>query len=222
MKKGSKKDSKKFIIVIVIILLALCGFLYFKTMTGNLVLTDYSKTDYGPPFDVFNRNASVFNISSDYLVAVNDLVNLGANVSIDGYIYKRGYIYNHQLKSWEVFSFDQTPIEGSYWIEGFASKDLVITASRALQNGENYIIAYACKGIKVNDQWSCGCQTADQENCSNWMLHVFNVTNVIVVPDTKCTEDANCTFVGGKCNLGSGLCESDVICVSNCSCVSTR
>jgi hypothetical protein len=216
-KRNSSYFNKSTLLVglILIILLILVG-LYFKGITGNAILDSYINTAYATPLDVFHENVSMFNISYDSLTAVDDVVNLSLNVSLKGYIYKKGYIYNFQTKSWEIFSFDQGTVGASYWIKDFASKDLVINVSRALKNGENYIVAYACQ--KINNSWQCGCQTADQQNCTRWMLHKFNVSNILIAAD-ECVTDADCLSVGGSCIEGS--CLSGPPCLSSCSCADT-
>jgi hypothetical protein len=203
--------NKKVLLVglVLIILLILVG-LYFKGITGNALLANYLDTDYAPPYNLDNSDNLIFTISSDSLVAVDDLANLTTSVYVDGgYIYQKGYIYNQYLKRWEVFNFEQTPVENSYWIKDFASKDLVINVSnRVVNNGETYIVAYACQKDS-NGKWQCGCRSEGEANCKRWMFHTFEITNITVSPDIKCTDNINCSMTHGNCV--NGLCVSKIV-----------
>jgi hypothetical protein len=211
-KRNSSYLNKNIILIglLVIILLIWVGF-YFNGITGNVALANYSDTNYSAPYSLSNPSDYVFKISSDSLVAVNNLVNLTADVSLkDGYIYQKGYVYNKRTFKWEVFNFDESPVENSYWIRDFASKDLVINVSNNVKNSsETYIVAYACQ--KVNKVWQCGCQSSDETNCKRWMLHTFNVSNITVSPDINCTSNANCSMTNGTCDLARGFCVSKIL-----------
>ena len=224
MQKRSILDRKGVFVVgviILIILLIFVGFFIFKGITGNAILANYLNTNYAPPYNSSNSSDYFFTISSNSLVAINDVARLTANVSMKGgYIYQKGYVYNQRTLRWEVFNFAQSPVENSYWIKDFASKDLVINVSNNIHNSsETYIVAYACQ--KINNSWQCGCQSASEIFCKRWMLHKFNITNITVSPDVRCTSDANCTVVNGTCNKDSGLCVTENLCISNCSCAAT-
>ncbi len=206
--------------LLVIILLILVGF-YFKGVTGNVALNTYSGTNYSAPYNLSNSEDLVFKISSDSLVAVDDMVNLSVNVSINGYIYQKGYVFNQRTHSWEVFNFNQTPVTNSYWIKDFASKDLIINVSnRVVNQSETYVVAYACQK-DLNDKWQCGCQSESETNCKRWMLHKFDITNITNSPEIRCTDDANCTMTHGTCDTLNGVCVSGAFCIPNCSCNAT-
>lgn len=208
MKKINKNFKSWLFIILVILLIVLAGF-YLKGITGNVALANYLDTNYSAPYNLSNTSDYLFTISDNFLVAVDDIVNLSANVSMKGgYIYQKGYVFNQRTHSWEVFNFNQTPVENSYWIKDFASQDLVINVSNNVHNSsETYIVAYACKKDS-SGAWQCGCQTESETGCKRWMLHTFNITNITISPDVNCTSDANCTITNGTCNLVSGLCES--------------
>ncbi len=212
MKKKNKFFRYGTIFLVVIILLILVGF-YFKGITGNVALANYLDTNYSAPYNLSDPNDYFFKISSDSLVAVDDVVNLSVNVSMDGgYIYQKGYVFNQRTHSWEVFNFNQTPVDNSYWIKDFASQDLVINVSnRVVNSSETYVVAYAC--YRQNGQWKCGCQSADETNCKRWMLHTFNITNITISPDINCTDDANCTMTHGTCDLVRKVCVSEGVVV---------
>jgi len=185
-----------------IILSVIVGF-YFNGITGNAIIANYSSTAYAPPYNLENPEDFIFTISSDSLVAVDDLANLTASVFVDeGYIYQKGYVFNQLTHSWEVFNFEQTPVENSYWIRETASKDLVINVSnRVVNNSETYIVAYACQKDS-NEKWQCGCQSEGETNCKKWMLHKFDITNITVSPEINCTDNANCSMTNGICIAG--------------------
>jgi hypothetical protein len=199
--------KKLLIILLVSILLVIVGF-YFNGITGNVALANYSDTNYSAPYNLSNPDDFIFKISSDSLVAVEDLVNLTANVSIEGgYIYQKGYVFNQLTHSWEVFNFDESPIENSYWIRDFASKDLIINVSnRIVNNSETYIVAYVCL-VDSSGNWRCGCQSESETNCKRWSLHKFVITNITISPDIQCTDNANCSMTNGTCV--EGLCVSE-------------
>ena len=53
--------------------------------------------NYGPPYDVFNSNSSVFTMSKDRFVVVppRNYIDMDLDVSHTGaFIYKNGYYYN--------------------------------------------------------------------------------------------------------------------------------
>jgi len=209
----TNKNLRYWIIFILVIILFVCiGSFIFKGITGNAVLASYSITKYAPPYNLSNSSDYFFTISSNFLVASEDIVNLTANVSIKGgYIYQKGYVYNQRTFSWEVFNFDQSPVENSYWIKDFASKDLIINVSNNVHNSsETYIVAYACQKDSSGN-WKCGCQSESETGCKRWMLHKFNITNITISPDVNCTSDANCTVVNGTCNLDRGICVSESV-----------
>jgi hypothetical protein len=186
---------------IIVCLIVVAVLLFNSSITGNIILSDYLITKYAPPYDVFNNNMMVFNVSPEYVNASGDLLNIKTNVSLTGgYIYKKGYIFNWQTNSWEIFNFVQTPVGGSYWIKDFASADLIVNASKTLKNGENYIVAYACNK-SASGAWQCGCQNSSQLSCARWMLQIFNVSNVtnVAVP-IPCVNNNDC--VSGNCTMG--------------------
>src|SRR3989338_4951208 len=102
---------------------------------------------YGPPYDVFNSNATVFTISKDKFVVVppRNYIDMDLDVSHTGaFIYKNGYYYNYSGNKWQIYEFPQTTFEGSNWILDAASRSAKI-GSDALVDGENYVVAYSCK-----------------------------------------------------------------------------
>ena len=210
--KKNKNLKYGILFLLVIILLAFIGF-YFNGITGNAIIANYSNTNYSAPYNLSNPDDFIFKISSDSLVAINDLVNLTANVSLKGgYIYQKGYVFNQRTKSWEVFNFDESPVENSYWIKDFASKDLIIDVSNNVHNSsETYIVAYACQKDS-NEKWQCGCQSADETNCKRWMLHKLDITNITISPDNyPCTSNANCSMTNGTCDTERGVCVSNAV-----------
>jgi|SRR3989338_2535031 len=133
--------------------------------------------NYGPPYDVFNSNSSVFTISRDRFVVApsRDYIDIGLDVSqTEAFIYRYGYYYNFSGSYWQVYEFPQSTFEGSNWIKDSASRSVTI-GSNALVEGENYIVAYSCK--KYNGEWKCGCSTVNGP-CYQWMLQVFESVEV--------------------------------------------
>jgi len=201
------KSSTSILLIVCVVLFVVGGFFYLNNITGNIILADYSITEYAPPYNILKDNASIFNITPEQIDGFADeIINIEANVSMPGgYVYKKGYIFNYNSGQWEVFNFDQTAVGSSYWIKDFASVDLIINSSRMLTEGENYIVAYACE--KVDEEWKCGCNSPT--SCEKWMLQIFNVTNISnpAVP-TSCTSDDNCSVMD--------VCDSErKICVAN-------
>lgn len=212
-------------IVVVVFLLVIGGFMYSRTITGNMILNDYSSTAYAPPYDINNSANFIFNVTPDNFTAEGSVLNLNVTVNMTGgYIYQKGYVFNFKENRWNVFNFIQTPVENSYWIQNFASSSLLINSSDMFRDGENYVVAYACK--KVFGVWKCGCNNlssanSEVESCANWMLQIVNLSNVTnPVVNITCTTDANCSLldrcVGGYCVFNGTGTPNNNISISTC------
>lgn len=205
--RRSVLQIRKILFVIVFLLILLGSALYFKNITGNIVRSDYP-ADYAPPYNLSNPSQMVFRVSPEYIDASAGIISLNVNVSMpQGFIYKKGFIYNFIKEDWDVFNFEQSPVPNSYWVQNFVSANLVFDSSNVLRNGENYLVAYACE--KKNNVWQCGCNDLSSTECANWMLQVINLTNVPNPRgDIVCTSDEDCYSLD-KCDLDRGVCVSD-------------
>ncbi len=108
----------------------------------------------------------------------------------------------------------------SSWIN-YTTGNLTSSAPKAfsipvaqLNNGLNFILAYACK--RVANQWKCSCATST--DCDKWMIQIFNVTKVATCTDKIKNQDESDVDCGGtkcgKCGLES-LCGGDGDCQSS-------
>jgi len=88
----------------------------------------------------------------------------GVVVSVSGfdYVYKNGYFFNSQIRSWEKFELQGEQTQD--WLSGQAVGSVFIEASK-FQTGDSYLVLYAC--TKVGASWDC--------NGSKWMLVTFTV-----------------------------------------------
>jgi hypothetical protein len=216
-----KQNSTKLIIAsLVFAILVLAIFISiskFSNLTGNAIYSGgYAGTGYADPTGTFTLVQDNFTLTSN-----NQTVTLQIQVNQQGgYIFKRGYVFNVALNDWVPFEFSEPTVSDSNWINGSlgVSKSLTINATDVLTNGQNYVVTYSC--IKVNGNWKCGCENANDTFCNKWMMQVFYVSNANWTQNVSdyCATDSDCnfTFTGNKCNMGK--CEFVPQCVNNSDC----
>ncbi|MBW2992371.1 hypothetical protein KY345_04100, partial [Candidatus Woesearchaeota archaeon] len=109
---------------------------------------------YAPPYDIFNNNKAILDVSVISKTDTNAQISSSADLQ-GGFIYKYGYIYTNT--GWRIYEFPQSAVSGSNWIKDHTDARITVELSALQSEGENYVLAYTCK--KYNNQWKCGCRS---------------------------------------------------------------
>jgi len=206
-----------------------------SSLTGRFILdnTDlYANSNYSlPEVTIDTQKYLIFNITPDKFVldksnASSQIITINVTVSWpsevkEAVVYSFGYYYSVSNRDWIPFLLNGNRIMDDYgdptnWINRTGTKKLTLNVSGGkFFEGTNFIVAYGC--MKVNGNWDCGCFdpsdgfSSQLKVCDNWMMQLFNTTNVIggVGGENTCVFSQNCP-TGYYCN-------SQEICVVNTS-----
>jgi hypothetical protein len=169
--------------ILVLVLLATT----YVTLTGNYIYQgNYSEVGFAPPYNVFENNTQIFNITPDDFTLGQEgtILDLIINVSIPGgIVYKTGYFWNNETVDWEEFNFSQETLGDSNWILDSASTNILIDKSKLRLNRTNFVVVSTCK--KYNNEWECGCINQSEGGCGFWNLQLFK-TDVV---QSECVDE---------------------------------